>query len=694
MSKILFFQKQSELDGKQNLSDFIIHCRENLSLYEDQGGFSVNKWMFESDDRSHSMVFSKYSEKKDPYNFDPLDEPFLTFAKARIRYTQSERQVKSIGNHLIALRAVHDALKEIHGQADILKTDGLVLRKVRELIDIRYPSSDVPYRIGQQLELLYEFLRKKALVLTLPMWVNPWRRGTPKAARTDTESRAWQAERCPSMHQMIALADCCSRATTREDKYWSSVLTFLMFAPSRGGELKHLSVDCLHYADSGALGVRWFGEKGFGDTIKWVPEVMRAAVIAAHSRLLEIGEPARTAAKFACENPGLFYRHEGCITSRNHSNDQALSAREFGHAMCFGSKILASLDADATTRDDDSLWSICGSSAWIDKLREDGNPSYRKLAEFTLNKYKNQDWPNMSHIDQPVCNALFLIRDREFHNDFNPRAFSWVQPSVNQINDQLAVRTGLPNPIKTLFQRLGIVDEDGTEIALTSHQLRVWLSTNAERGGMDSWLLAKWAARARIQDNDYYDLRPIKEREDQLRSIMLFTQRPTALEAIKVNLPVSYQDLGLNRIGIADATEYGMCTHDYAMSPCTKGGECMTCKEHACIKGMPKTLEAIKRLEGLVASQFDKAQGDAKQGAFGANIWETHLAWKLAHIRTNLQLLESDKTPEGAILWIPSEHDPSPIKRSLEQKKFKTIPDTGGLIDEPTVTALLGMPDA
>jgi hypothetical protein len=35
-----------------------------------------------------------------------------------------------------------------------------------------------------------------------------------------------------------------------------------------------------------------------------------------------------------------------------------------------------------------------------------------------------------------------------------------------------------------------------------------------------------------------------------------------------------------------NVSEYGICTHDYGMSPCTKGGECMACKKHIFIKGM------------------------------------------------------------------------------------------------------------
>lgn len=694
MAEITFFESRPELDARQNLTNFIRHCRSNLTLYEDQGGFTVNKWIFEKDGRGHSMTFSKYSHKQDPYNFDPLDEPFLDFAKANVRYTQSIRQVTSIGTSMVALRLLHDALIEIHGEADVLKTDGLVLGKVRELADLRHAGSNRIYRIGQQIELLYAFLREKAIVPKLPEWRNPWQRGNAKATRTDKESRRWQEERCPGLHQMIALAECFARAVTNEDKYWSSVLTLLMFAPSRGGELSFLTIDCLHFTEKGRLAVRWYGEKGFGFTIKWVPEIMREAVIEAHRRLVEIGAPARAAAKFAHDNPGVFFRHEGCITSSDFSENTPLNALQFAHVMSIGQGSTDAIKDKSNHKTGESGWEQFGAAKWINKLRQNGNPSYRDLAQYTLATYGGSDWPNLPGTDRPIWDALLLIRDREFHNDFVVKAFSWTLPGVNQINGQLGSRSGLKNPQKTLFQRFGIVDEDGSDIELTSHQLRVWLSTNAERGGMDSWLLAKWAARARIQDNSHYDLRTPAERDDKVRQIMVLTGRPTALEAIKLNLPVSYEDLGLNRLGVADVTQWGMCTWDYAMSPCTKGGECMTCKSHACIKGMPKTLERIKLLEEQVASQFEKAKVDAADGAFGADRWVTHLGWKLAHIRTQREIMESDKTPVGAVLWIAPEHDPSPIKRSLEQRDYKIRPNEDRVVDASAVAALLGVSDA
>lgn len=72
------------------------------------------------------------------------------------------------------------------------------------------------------------------------------------------------------------------------------------------------------------------------------------------------------------------------------------------------------------------------------------------------------------------------------------------------------------------------------------------------------------------------------------------------LEVIKMNLFVSYKDLGVNCIGIVDVIEYGMCVYDYVMLLCIKGGECMICKEYVCIKGMLKIFECIICLEKKV----------------------------------------------------------------------------------------------
>jgi hypothetical protein len=694
MNNIIYFKPRDDAKPKQNLDDFISHCRDNLKIYDEQGGWEVNNWKYIIKNKTISMRFSIYSRKSNWAHFEPFREPFLSFSKAYIRYHQSIKQVSSVGNKMVALRMIYDSLLEINNDVDILSLDGVTISKTMELTEDRVENKDRLNKIGYQIQKLFIFLRDKRITPTLPEWVNPWPKIAAKAERTDKESRKWQDKRCPTMHQMLSLADCFANAKSDKDKYWSSVIALLMFAPGRAGELAELTIDCLHYAENGSLGVRWYSEKGFGHTIKWVPDDLKPIVEVAHKRLLKIGQPARDAAKFAFENPGIFYRQNNCIY--NYSEHQPLNALDVASAMNFSSKIIEKLKSKKIDLNSTTAWGYLGThgSKWIQRLLRNEGATYKKLTDHIYSKYKTPSWPNLASVKRPVWESLVIIRDREFHNVFQPIDFSWVIPSVNQLNDQLRSRKGLKNPDKTLFERMGIKDEDGTEIKLTSHQIRVWLSTNAERSGMDAWQLAQWAGRARINDNRHYDLRTSKEREEQARNVLEFTERPTALEAIKLNLPVSYKDLGLNRIGIADITEYGMCTHDYAMSPCIKGGECMICKDHVCIKGMPNTIERIKRLEKLIQSQFKKAELDEEKQIFGANRWATYLGWKLAHIRTQRLRLESDDTPEGAVLWIPPEHDPSPVKRALAHSGLETTVNKKDEVSETITRKLLGLDHA
>lgn len=672
MAEIIHFNPKSQ-KAEKNLDDFVAHCKENLSLYEDQGGFGVNKWKTTAK-KQIAIQFNVYQGSVAQYDFSPFSEPFLSYAKSYVRYIQSIRESQAISTTMVSFQVIYEALTEIYKVPDPLKIDGLVQKRAVEILNERYPGADLLYRYGGALARIYKLTKEKGILPSLPDWKNPWKRAKSKADRTDQKSRKWQEERCPSLHQMLALADCFNRAESPEDKYWTSVLTFLMFAPGRGGELSDLTLGCLGEED-GQHFVRWEGEKGFGATVKWIPEQMVEPVCEAYARLEEISRPAREAAKFSYDKPGIFLRHEGCSTPSGFHENGKLNALQFCEAVNI-EKLAENLRSSNLELDSEIAWRKVASNAkWIEKLRKSGDITYQKLAQLTAEKYKGAHWPYLPESKAYVWNSLVLIRDQEFHNQFGFKPFSWRLPSLNELNDQLNARP-LKYSIPTIFQRFGIKDEDGSEIQLSSHQLRVWLSTNAERGGMDSWQLAQWAGRSRMQDNRHYDLRTTQERKEQAREILNLDRAPNALDAIKLKLPVTYQSLGVNRIGVADVTPYGMCVHDYAQSPCRKKSDCTVCKDHVCIKGMPQTLERLKQLEEQVASQLDKARRDAENEAFGADRWVTYLGWKLAHIVSQIKRLESDDVPMGAVLWISPEHDPSPVKRALRQQGFNSRTDS------------------
>lgn len=695
MSNIVYFQSSKSLAASKNLADFIDYCKSELTLYENDEhdgkiGWDSDKWKYVANAKAHTMTFSKYTTNKSNYAFEPMESPFIEFAKAYIRYTQSEKQVSSVGDKLVILRTVHDALMDTYEEADILKFNGSIQQIVVNLLNSRYPKSAKLFRYGGQIDRICTFLKDKFICPTMPAWKNPWSRPSAKAESTKHEDRKWQEERCPSKHQMLALADCFARAKEPVDLYWSSVIALLMFAPGRAGELSYLTVHSLH-EDEGRLGVRWYAQKGFDFTVKWVPKDLESMVRIAFERLVKIGQPARDAAKFAMDNPGVFLRHDKCLTPDDFPEDEPLDALQFAAAMGFAEGKVQEVKKAAGGTNSITAWGLLNTNTkWIKELRVNGNPSYADLANFTLQKYKNENWPNIPKTERPVCEALLLLRESELHASQQVKGFSWLMPDVNRVNDQLASRpTKVPMP--TIFQRFKIKDENGEEIRMTSHQPRVWLSTMAERGGMDAFTLAQWAGRARIEDNRHYDLRTASEREKQVDAIMQYKERPTALEAVKMNLPVSYEDVGIaNRIGIVDVTEYGMCTHDYSMAPCTKGGECMTCKEHICIKGMPNTLERLITLEKRLAMQYEKAEEDSGQNVFGADRWVTHLGWKLSHVRTQRMRMQDDSIPEGAILSIPDIHDPSTIERTLRSRGLDIgTPNKQASIDS-IISGLLG----
>lgn len=662
------------------LAEFISYARDVIKIYEDQGGFSVDQWTYmDVHGRKHAMRFSVWSKKNSPYSFIPFQEPFLSFAKAYVRYHQEQHEVTSIGNKTAMLAAVYDGLSHLGRSFNILALDGAVVVKAEELIRERYAVGR-QYHLGEQLEMLGDFVRSRGICPSLPLYKSPFRRQRYRAQGTTAEDKAWQEERCPSLHQMLALADIFRQSSEEKDLYWSSVILLLMFAPSRGSELSSLMVDSLVEED-GQWYVLWFPKKKSEWTKKAVDPHLVPAVKEAFARLVRIGAAARAAAKFSYDNPGEFMRHAGCITPTGFGEDEPLTALQFAAAMNIGESILEqstdtltqSMDADA-----DTLWNKLGVHRvkWIAKLLATGPVTYRKLADHVADQYRAVGWPMVPKSHRPVWESLTIVQDNQFHESFSCKAFSWVIPNINQLNDQLAGRVassldGRNNKVSSIFERFGITDEDGeSPIKLTSHQLRVWLSTWASRGGMSAWQLAQWAGRARTDDNKAYDCRTEREKSEQVKAVLGLTKQPTALQAAKLNLPVTYEALGIDRPGVAHATLYGYCIRDWAMAPCLKGGgeACASCDEHKCIKGLDDKLENLVALEEGLTRELKRAAEQLDAQTFGADQWFRFLGFRLAKIRTLIALQRQSETPVGSVLGVPQGFDPSPLQRARMQK--------------------------
>lgn len=661
-------QAQTQGQGASRLTEFIRYARDDLTALSSGGAWKSDRW----EHNGPNIVFSTGTAPTSSYSWTPMTEPYKQFAKAYVRHRYSQRPVKNLSSMLMALRCIEAGLLSACGHADISRLNGAVMDVCAEKCREFYVSADVRCQTGRHIQAVFDFLRSERIVPSLPAWKSPFKKPVILTEDLGPAGQTHRESKLPSNATMLMVADLFAQADDIESRYFSSILILLMATFSRVSEVLNLSTDCLQW-EPDELGtpqmyLRWWAAKGKGATKKWILPPMQDVASEAVTRLLEIGEPARMAARFAYENPGQ-YLHQ---TDSNDS--RPLSPPEFYEAI------------GSHDRAQDRPSTITASSIpkGMRKLVDGRSPSYCDLANYVMETYQGRHWPYIDEAETTLTwQALCLVRDRELHKTKAVMPFSWRLPNTNNINSRFGSHIE-----RSLFEKHGFRNADGTPIALTTHQVRHWLSTMSERAGMDDYTLAQWAGRARINDNRHYDHRSPEERLEAANEILKYEQ-PPLLERFKNRQPVTYEELGVDRPGTAKATLYGMCVHDYAMAPCQKQRECMTCKEHVCIKGDHVTLERIQLLEQQTETLLRRAQEAHEDGYFGADRWVDNHKWKLAHVRAMRMKLEEEGVPDGTAWRIPKEHDPSAVHRALLDLELigPPEPDTLAL---PMVPVALG----
>jgi hypothetical protein len=308
-------------------------------------------------------------------------------------------------------------------------------------------------------------------------------------------------------------------------------------------------------------------------------------------------------------------------------------------------------------------------------------PNYSDIRKHIDKSYKTSTFPKYGDVN--VWDCITLLRENEFHKKHCVRPFSWRFLGHTILGFAIGSKN---RSSQSIFEELDLVDEDGSPLEFCSHQFRHWLNTKLQLAGEDDWIIAKWSGRADINQNKAYDGRTQAQKSrltkrighvgksdgvmtiKQVNQLMApFTSElpPSPMVLHDLSLPVSLKSLGVSREGVAQFSGLGYCVHNYASSPCVKNGDCATCSEHVCMKGIGNSLEELKNLENLYAEQLEHAQANVDEKVFGADRWVTSLSFRLAKIRTIIRMMDDPNNPDGLIIRIPEELSPSPVKRSL-----------------------------
>jgi len=166
------FVPRADRDAKSNLTEFIRLAREELTAFDGGGAWDRDKWKH----NGATVVFGTKTSPIDPYVYTPMTQPFKEFAKAYIRYSYSCKPIKDLTFAVQALRCIEAALLDVRGAAEIGKLNVAVmdvcLAKCREF----YFSADGRYSTGRNIQAIFDFVREKRLVPSLPAWKSPFRK--------------------------------------------------------------------------------------------------------------------------------------------------------------------------------------------------------------------------------------------------------------------------------------------------------------------------------------------------------------------------------------------------------------------------------------------------------------------------------------------------------------------------------------
>ncbi len=646
MADIFQFVPSKELKAKENLARFIHQCRFELKVFGESLNWDDWHW------RGVAQFTQAGVHSRAATGNDALNPEFIDFAKAYFRYQQGHKPT-STKNESKALKALAPALVDITGNAGIDNITIAVLDLAAQNIR-RYYARGTAYHGGRELERLAKFVSLNGLVkVDVSNWQSPIARASDRN-RTGEKAQTVRNKKLPDQKALDALAEIfASKPEVPRDIFTSAVFAMLMCAPSRISEILELPVDCEveQIDDKGIVryGWRFYSGKGFGGDIKWIPTEMVAIAKEAIKRIKELTTPARLLAKWLESNPSKFYRHEDCpkvvdghpLTANQTCQALGIAPRGKPKSGLTGAKVPYK-DNNYTLND-----------AW----------SY-----VVARQPKSLPWLSKGK-GIKYSNALFCMQRHLIHASRGTSPVLLWAPTNNVFNNDLSPRPELGSDRhKSLFDRFGYLNSDGSRLKVTSHQARHFLNTIAQRGGLSQLQIAKWSGRADVKQNRTYNHMTEQEIVAQAQaldtSLSLFGPSGEA----EKHQPITVQEFNLMEKGPAHVTEFGVCAHDYTMSPCEKYRDCLNCTEHVCIKGDEERLKRILRRLEEVKKQFGAAQQAVNDGLFGADRWYQHHKNTLERLQELVTILSNKKVTDGALVQLKNDNEYCVLNRTVAAK--------------------------
>lgn len=640
MSNLFYFNSKRELDARDNLSVFVQQCRYELTVFG--ADLDFDSWLWPRVANFTKLGAGSRSSSVE----DKMGEPFISFAKAYFRYQQGHNPTGT-RNESKALKVLEQALSEAHGEPDILRLDASILDQAVVLARNHFNAS--AYQCGRELQRLARFVSDKNLVSrSCGTWRNPISR-PQDSNRTGKKAREARDRKLPDQDAVLAMADIFSNVGDNpRDIFTSSVFALLLSGSVRISEVLGLPEDC---EDDGTdkhgdpvYRLKYYSGKGYGANLKPVPTVMVPIVKEAIHRLRGLTAEGRSLGEWLEANPDLMFIHPD---SDHNDRSKVLTEIEACEALGLYLPI-----EEAKQR----IYYLYGfkrgelitlGSLW-DKLKE------RVPSEFP--------WVN-ENAGVKYSKSLFAMQVNALHAQRGTlRVVPWL-PDVNIVNSDLSPRESAGEGVHTsIFARYGFRHADGSEMKITTHQMRHMIDTMGHRGGLSEEDIARFAGRADPKQNRVYNHLTPTELATKYESALIAAGHD---KSVLIHCePVSRDAYDLAPKGPVHRSKHGFCLHDFAAAPCGLFRDCLNCNEHLCEKrsGTKEELEAelVDIEEQLLASE-----AAIKEGHYGADRWYEHHKLSAARLRELVGIFNDDSVPDGSLIRLRQVNSPSHTTRAL-----------------------------
>lgn len=638
MTTIVNFKPQAQLSAEENLAEFITFARDKIKLWDNNEGFSWDSSVWPTHFKKIRFIkltarkLHSTSEISAEHRMTPA---FIDFAKAYMRYDQQKKQTKTLKRTIVALQLLEASLIELDKVADVTALSDRHLYRATELLR----ASGLKDRQGISLalkRLSSDLGTWHIAVSNIKYWQHPFIRSesNEKVIKRNSEP----SQKLPEDDALLALAEIFANGNTTnqddEDIFITCVTALLLSAPMRFSEILYFRVNPLRSekdsTGNSQLSIAYWVPKNAKYVRKEIPKVMATHAQEAIRRLTSITEESRKLATYFETGSVRFYRHRDCPEV---PDDQELTRHEVVKALGFNS---AGSAEDYVLRHTGS-YSLTGwtlNSLWLLVLADHhkNNPHFPYQVD-----------PRSSNSGKPLkmSESLMCFRYRQLSskNKTSPVLLAPINRDFySKRLDSRTIKRG-----DKLVNMSFFLKHRYNEFKLKSHQLRHFLNTLAQEAGISIDAITEWSTRAsKTQTRTYMhqsDERKARKASEALGLVPI------------VNLnPVTEDEYRVMQHGPIITTRYGICTHDYTLTPCNKHADCLNCSELLMCKGHKRSIQAIQQERDKVAENLAAAQISIDSGKRVASRWHDTHSKTLIRLDQLLKVMTDANVADGSAI--------------------------------------------